>query len=92
MCLCLKMGLICPPPLSFADPLELPPHHLLLSCSPSLPPKELLPFLSDSIDDDDLVLLKLSSSLPSLTPAHLGGAQFMHLLLQPLVRYENDYE
>ncbi|GMH76413.1 hypothetical protein TrST_g1962 [Triparma strigata] len=45
---------------------------------------ELLPFLSDSIDDDDLVLLKLSSSLPLLTPTHLGGAEFMHLLLQPL--------
>ncbi|GMH85187.1 hypothetical protein TL16_g10151 [Triparma laevis f. inornata] len=45
---------------------------------------ELLPFLSDSIDDDDLVLLKLSSSLPLLTPAHLGGPEYMHLLLSPL--------
>ena len=44
----------------------------------------MLPFLSDSIDDDDLVLLKLSESIPDITEKHLGGSEYLHLLLQPL--------
>lgn len=55
-----------------------------LGLGPERTRDELLPFLSDSIDDDDLVLLKLSESIPDITEKHLGGVEYLHLLLQPL--------
>ena len=44
---------------------------------------ELVPFLTDSIDDDDEVLLGLAEELGGLVPL-VGGAQWAHCLLSPL--------
>eukprot|EP01047_Picozoa_sp_COSAG01_P087105 COSAG01_NODE_19901_length_983_cov_0.787330_1_plen_195_part_01 len=44
---------------------------------------ELVPFLTDSIDDDDEVLLALAEELGKMVP-YVGGEQWAHTLLQPL--------
>ena len=45
--------------------------------------RELLPFLVDSGDDEDEVLLALACELPKLVPM-VGGSEYVHLLLSPL--------
>lgn len=45
--------------------------------------EELLPFLSDSVDDEDEVLEAIASSLSKLIP-HVGGKKYAPSLLQPL--------
>ncbi len=45
--------------------------------------QELLPFLTDGIDDEDEVLLALASSLGKLV-AQVGGDNHAHNLLPPL--------
>ncbi|KAI8612644.1 hypothetical protein BC830DRAFT_1231056, partial [Chytriomyces sp. MP71] len=44
---------------------------------------ELIPFLDESIDDEDEVLLALAEELGGFTD-FVGGSQFGHLLLTPL--------
>jgi serine/threonine-protein phosphatase 2A regulatory subunit A len=47
--------------------------------------EELLPFLSDSVDDDDEVLEAMASSLGNKSfIQHVGGTQYASSLLQPL--------
>eukprot|EP00978_Attheya_sp_CCMP212_P005656 scaffold12688_cov49-Attheya_sp.AAC.2 len=45
--------------------------------------KELLPFLTDAIDDDDEVLIVIAQALGKLV-MHVGGPTYAHLLLTPL--------
>jgi HEAT repeat len=45
--------------------------------------QELLPFLTDGIDDEDEVLLGMATSLGKMVPL-VGGADQAHVLLQPL--------
>jgi len=44
---------------------------------------ELIPFLTDTIYDEDEVLLALAEQLASFTPL-VGGPEFVHLLIPPL--------
>jgi serine/threonine-protein phosphatase 2A regulatory subunit A len=44
---------------------------------------ELIPFLTDGMDDEDEVLLAVATSLPKLV-AYVGGSQHVHALLRPL--------
>ena len=45
--------------------------------------RELLPYVVDSADDEDEVLLALATELAKFVPL-LGGSQYAHLLLNPL--------
>jgi len=45
---------------------------------------ELIPFLQDSLDDEDEVLLALAEELGKNFEQYIGGKQFAHLLLGPL--------
>ena len=45
--------------------------------------QELIPFLSEAIDDDDDVLLELAGQLAEFIP-HVGGPDYAYTLLQPL--------
>ena len=45
--------------------------------------QELIPFLSEAIDDDDDVLLELAGQLAEIIP-HVGGPDYAYTLLQPL--------
>ena len=45
--------------------------------------QELLPFVTESVDDEDEVLIALSASLGRLVP-HIGGPAYAHTLLPPL--------
>ena len=45
--------------------------------------QELLPFLTDGIDDEDDVLTAVATSLGKMTP-YVGGPAFVHNLLVPL--------
>lgn len=44
---------------------------------------ELIPFVNDSTDDEDEVLLSMAEQLGKLT-GHVGGKQYVHELLEPL--------
>ena len=56
-----------------------------LTCSlgPERSRKELIPFLNDSIDDEDEVLLVLAEELGGFVDL-VGGAEHYHVLLTPL--------
>lgn len=45
--------------------------------------EELVPFLTESVDDEDEVLFALADALGKLIP-FVGGKQFAHVILQPL--------
>lgn len=45
--------------------------------------KELIPFLSENIDDDDEVLLTMAEELGNFIP-YVGGAEHANMLLAPL--------
>jgi serine/threonine-protein phosphatase 2A regulatory subunit A len=47
------------------------------------PNQELLPFLTDAIDDDDEVLIVIAQALGKLV-MHVGGPTYAYLLLTPL--------
>ena len=57
--------------------LSSPPH----SCH--IPHQELLPFLTDGMDDEDEVLAAIASNLRNLIP-HVGGPSSATVLLSPL--------
>ena len=46
--------------------------------------EELIPFLQDSVDDEDEVLLALAEELGRDFEEYLGGPEYAHLLLGPL--------
>ena len=62
-------------------------QHFILNCSRSnlwsQMLQEFLPFVTESVDDEDEVLIALSASLGRLVP-HIGGPAYAHTLLRPL--------
>ncbi|KAN0064323.1 protein phosphatase 2A structural subunit [Thecaphora frezii] len=57
---------------------------IALALGPKRARNELIPFLQDSLDDEDEVLLALAEELGSGFVEYLGGPGFAHLLLGPL--------
>lgn len=57
---------------------------IALALGPDRARDELIPFLQDSIDDEDEVLLALAEELGRKFEQYIGGPQFAHLLLGPL--------
>lgn len=57
---------------------------IALALGPERARDELIPFLQDSLDDEDEVLLALAEELGSNFVEYLGGPQYAHLLLGPL--------
>ena len=56
---------------------------IALALGPERTRDELVPFLDESIDDEDEVLLALAEELGTFVD-YVGGAAFAHLLLAPL--------
>jgi len=57
---------------------------IALALGPDRAREELIPFLKDSIDDEDEVLLALAEELGRSFEEYIGGPQYAHLLLGPL--------
>lgn len=57
---------------------------IALALGPDRSRQELLPFLQDSIDDEDEVLLALAEELGRNFEEYIGGKEHAHLLLGPL--------
>lgn len=57
---------------------------IALALGPERARDELIPFLQDSLDDEDEVLLALAEELGSGFVEYLGGPLYAHLLLGPL--------
>lgn len=57
---------------------------IALALGPARAREELVPFLQDSLDDEDEVLLALAEELNPAFAEHLGGSDYAHLLLGPL--------
>ncbi|CCU97779.1 unnamed protein product [Malassezia sympodialis ATCC 42132] len=57
---------------------------IALALGPERARDELIPFLHESLDDEDEVLLALAEELGAGFVEYLGGAQYAHLLLAPL--------
>ncbi|WFD01964.1 protein phosphatase regulatory subunit Paa1 [Malassezia obtusa] len=57
---------------------------IALALGPERARDELVPFLHESLDDEDEVLLALAEELDASFAEYLGGNQYAHLLLGPL--------
>lgn len=57
---------------------------IALALGPERARDELIPFLQDSLDDEDEVLLALAEELGQGFVEYLGGPAYAHLLLGPL--------
>ena len=57
---------------------------IALALGPQRTRDDLIPFLQDSLDDEDEVLLALADELGKGFDEYLGGPQYAHLLLGPL--------
>ncbi len=57
---------------------------IALALGPQRTRDDLIPFLQDSLDDEDEVLLALADELGRGFDEFLGGPQYAHLLLGPL--------
>ncbi|KAJ3734884.1 Ser/Thr protein phosphatase 2A regulatory subunit A [Lentinula guzmanii] len=57
---------------------------IALALGPDRARDELVPFLQDSIDDEDEVLLALADELGRDFEQYIGGKEYAHLLLAPL--------
>ncbi|CAL1695856.1 unnamed protein product [Somion occarium] len=57
---------------------------IALALGPDRARDELIPFLQDSIDDEDEVLLALAEELGRNFEEYIGGPEYAHLLLGPL--------
>lgn len=57
---------------------------IALALGPERSRDELIPFLLESLDDEDEVLLALAQELDARFVEYLGGPQYAHLLLGPL--------
>ncbi|KAF8936600.1 hypothetical protein BGZ58_003983 [Dissophora ornata] len=58
-------------------------NTIALALGPQRARDELIPFLDESIDDEDEVLVTLAGELGDFVE-YIGGAQFAHILLPPL--------
>lgn len=57
---------------------------IALALGPDRARDELIPFLQDSVDDEDEVLLALAEELGRNFEEYIGGPEHAHLLLGPL--------
>ncbi|EIN13734.1 Ser/Thr protein phosphatase 2A regulatory subunit A [Punctularia strigosozonata HHB-11173 SS5] len=57
---------------------------IALALGPDRAREELIPFLQDSLDDEDEVLLALAEELGRNFEEYIGGSEYAHLLLGPL--------
>jgi serine/threonine-protein phosphatase 2A regulatory subunit A len=57
---------------------------IALALGPDRAREELVPFLQDSLDDEDEVLLALAEELGRGFDEYIGGKEYAHLLLGPL--------
>jgi serine/threonine-protein phosphatase 2A regulatory subunit A len=57
---------------------------IALALGPDRARDELIPFLQDSVDDEDEVLLALAEELGRSFEEYIGGAEYAHVLLGPL--------
>jgi serine/threonine-protein phosphatase 2A regulatory subunit A len=57
---------------------------IALALGPERARSELIPFLQESVDDEDEVLLALADELGKSFDEYLGGEKYAHLLLGPL--------
>jgi len=57
---------------------------IALALGPDRAREELIPFLQDSIDDEDEVLLALAEELGRNFEEYIGGKEYAHILLGPL--------
>ena len=57
---------------------------IALALGPDRAREELVPFLQDSVDDEDEVLLALSEELGRNFEEYIGGKEYAHVLLGPL--------
>ena len=57
---------------------------IALALGPDRARDELIPFLQDSIDDEDEVLLALAEELGKSFEEYIGGPPHAHLLFSPL--------
>jgi serine/threonine-protein phosphatase 2A regulatory subunit A len=57
---------------------------IALALGPQRSRDELVPFIQESLDDDDEVLLAIAEELGRGLEEYLGGAEYAHLLLPPL--------
>lgn len=57
---------------------------IALALGPDRSRDELVPFLQDSVDDEDEVLLALAEELGKNFEEYIGGKEYAHLLLGPL--------
>jgi len=57
---------------------------IALALGPDRSREELVPFLQDSVDDEDEVLLALAEELGRNFEEYIGGKQYAHILLGPL--------
>lgn len=57
---------------------------IALALGPDRAREELIPFLQDSVDDEDEVLLALAEELGKSFEEYVGGPEYAHILLGPL--------
>ncbi len=57
---------------------------IALALGPDRAREELIPFLQDSVDDEDEVLLALAEELGRSFEEYIGGPEHAHVLLGPL--------
>ena len=57
---------------------------IALALGPERAREELIPFLQDSVDDEDEVLLALAEELGRNFEEYIGVPEYVHLLLGPL--------
>jgi serine/threonine-protein phosphatase 2A regulatory subunit A len=57
---------------------------IALALGPDRTRNELIPFLQESVDDEDEVLLALAEELGKSFEEYIGGKDYAHLLLGPL--------
>lgn len=57
---------------------------IALALGPDRTRNELIPFLQESVDDEDEVLLALAEELGKNFEEYIGGKDYAHLLLGPL--------
>lgn len=57
---------------------------IALALGPQRAREELIPFLQDSVDDEDEVLLALAEELGKSFEEYIGGKEYAHTLLGPL--------
>lgn len=62
---------------------------IALALGPDRAREELIPFLQDSVDDEDEVLLALAEELGKHFEQYIGGNEHAHVILGPLENLSN---